>query len=131
MHVCATEAKNKFGQMLDECLHRPANIEKAGRRRSVLMSAAHYDQLVAKPPRAPGAQTPGEKFYAEYKEWVDMQNKRPRKRTSLVEIDGEALAFLPPQAAPVQVRLLKKPIMSLHCRADEMTSAIGAVVSGV
>ena len=79
MHVSATEAKNKFGQMLDECQVRPVIIEKAGRRRGVLMSAAHYDQLVAKPPQTPGAQTPGEKFYAEYKEWVDMQNELVEK----------------------------------------------------
>ena len=79
MHVSATEAKNKFGQMLDECQHRPVIIEKAGRRRGVLMSAAQYDQLVAKPPPVPGAQTPGEKFYAEYKEWVDMQNEMVEK----------------------------------------------------
>ena len=79
MHVSATEAKNKVGQMLDECQHHPVIIEKAGRRRGVLMSAAQYDQLVAKPPPVPGAQTPGEKFYAEYKEWVDMQNEMVEK----------------------------------------------------
>lgn len=57
--------------------------------------------------------------------------KLPRRLTPLFEIDGEALAFLPHQAAPVQVRLLKNPIMSLHSRANEMTSALDAVVSGV
>lgn len=74
MHVSATEAKNKFGQMLDACQHHPVIIEKAGRRHGVLMSARHYDQLVAKAPEAPGNQTSGEKFYSEYKDWVDMQN---------------------------------------------------------
>ena len=58
-------------------------------------------------------------------------DKLPRRLTPLFEIDGEALGFLPHQAAPVQVRLLKKPVMSLHSRADEMTSALGAVVSSV
>ena len=57
--------------------------------------------------------------------------KLPRRLTPLFEIDGEAVAFLPHQAAPVQVRLLKNPIMSLHSRANEMTSALDAVVSGV
>ena len=57
--------------------------------------------------------------------------KLPRRLTPLFELDGETLAFLPHQAAPVQVRLLKKPVMSLHLRADEMTSALDAVVSGV
>ena len=74
MNVSATEAKNKFGQMLDECQHHPVIIEKAGRRHGVLMSAKLYDQLVAKAPQAPGTQTSGEKFYSEYKDWVDMQN---------------------------------------------------------
>ena len=58
-------------------------------------------------------------------------DKLPRRLTPLFEIDGEALAFLPHQAAPIQLRLLKKPVMSLHSRADEMTSALDAVVSGV
>ena len=58
-------------------------------------------------------------------------DKLPSRLTPLFEVNGEALAFLPHQAAPVQVRLLKKPIMSLHSRADEMTSALDAVVSGV
>ena len=58
-------------------------------------------------------------------------DKLPRRLIPLFEVAGEVLAFLPHQAAPVQVRLLKKPIMSLHSRADEMTSALDAVVSGV
>lgn len=79
MHVSATEAKNKFGQMLDDCQHQPVIIEKAGRRRGVLMSAAQYDQLVAKASRAAGTQTAGDKFYSEYKEWVDIQNAHVEK----------------------------------------------------
>ncbi len=78
MHVSATEAKNKFGKMLDECQHSPVVIEKAGRRRGVLMSAKQYDQLVAKTPDSPkvlGSESAGEKFYSEYKDWVDMQNE--------------------------------------------------------
>ncbi len=82
MHVSATEAKNKFGQMLDACQHHPVIIEKAGRRRGVLMSAAQYDQLVAKTPDFPkvlSSQSAGEKFYSEYKDWVDMQNAQVEK----------------------------------------------------
>ena len=80
MNVSATEAKNKFGHMLDECQHQPIIIEKAGRPRGVLLSAKQYAQLVAKAspalqvPAALNTQTPGEKFYSEYKDWVDMQN---------------------------------------------------------
>ena len=78
MRVSATEAKNKFGQMLDEFQHHPVVIEKAGRRHGVLMSAKQYDQLLAKAPDASkvsGGQSAGERFYAEYKDWVDMQNE--------------------------------------------------------
>lgn len=57
--------------------------------------------------------------------------KLPRRLTPLFEIDGESLALLPHLAAPVQIRLLKKPVMSLHSRADELTAALDAVVSGV
>ena len=78
MEVTATEAKNRLGQMLEHCQREPVVIEKSGRRHSVLISAAHYDALVA------GQQTPdadplpktAEEFYARYKDWVDEQNQR-------------------------------------------------------
>ena len=57
--------------------------------------------------------------------------KLPSRLTPIFEVDGEALALLPHLAAPVQLRLLKKPVMSLHSRADELTAALDAVVSGV
>jgi len=57
--------------------------------------------------------------------------KLPRRLTSLFEIDGETLALLPHLTAPVQMRLLKKPVMTLLSRADELTAALDAVVSGV
>ena len=71
--------------MLDECQHQPVIIEKAGRPRGVLMSAKQYAQLVAKAspalqvPAVLNTQTPGEKFYSEYKDWVDMQNAHVEK----------------------------------------------------
>lgn len=77
MNISATEAKNKFGQMLDACQHHPVIIEKAGRRHGVLMSAKQYDQLVAKTsgrPEVRTGQSAGDLFYSEYKDWVDMQN---------------------------------------------------------
>jgi prevent-host-death family protein len=75
MDVTATEAKNRLGQMLEHCQREPVVIEKSGRRHSVLLSAAHYDALVAAAaPASKAAQDPGSAFYAKYKDWVDMQN---------------------------------------------------------
>ncbi|MDE2147915.1 MAG: type II toxin-antitoxin system prevent-host-death family antitoxin [Burkholderiales bacterium] len=75
MHVSATEAKNRLGQMLEHCQREPVTIEKSGRRHSVLLSAAQYDALVAagRPVRAKG--DPGREFYEKYKDWVDEQNR--------------------------------------------------------
>lgn len=81
MDVTATEAKNRLGQMLDHCQREPVVIEKQGRRHSVLLSAAHYDALVAASQRQvaaaelPPPRTSAE-FYTRYKDWVDEQNAR-------------------------------------------------------
>ena len=79
MEVTATEAKNRLGQMLDHCQREPVVIEKSGRRHSVLLSAAHYDALVAASARAVAAeQTPprtAAQFTERYKDWVDEQHR--------------------------------------------------------
>ena len=75
MEVTATEAKNRLGQMLDHCQSEPVVIEKSGRRHSVLLSAAHYDALVAAGKPAPKRGDAGQAFYAQYKGWVDEQNR--------------------------------------------------------
>jgi prevent-host-death family protein len=77
MQITATEAKNRFGQMLDACQRDPVVIEKAGRRHGVLLSAQHYDALMARLqvlPAPSAAMSAGERFYAQYKDWVDMMN---------------------------------------------------------
>jgi len=81
MEVTATEAKNRLGQMLDHAQREPVFIEKQGRRHGVLLSAAHYDALVAASQGDPtAAQTPAPRnaaeFYARYKDWVDAENER-------------------------------------------------------
>jgi prevent-host-death family protein len=80
MQVTATEAKNRFGQMLDACQAEPVIIEKSGRRHSVLLSMREYEAL--RRGSAPdedadirNAADPGKAFYAKYKDWVDSQNK--------------------------------------------------------
>jgi prevent-host-death family protein len=89
MNVTATEAKNRFGQVLEEAQVRPVVIEKSGRRHSVLLSARQYDALVAAAQAVPAvaaASPVGEphspeavRFYAQYKDWVDMQNEHYEK----------------------------------------------------
>ncbi len=75
MEVTATEAKNRLGQMLDHCQREPVVIEKSGRRHSVLLSAAQYDALVAAAKPAVKRGDAGQAFYAQYKGWVDEQNR--------------------------------------------------------
>lgn len=80
MGVTATQAKNRFGQMLDQAQRGPVFIEKSGRRHSVLLSVEAYDRLLAA--QRPGVEEPAmptcgpeaQAFYAKYKDWVDMQN---------------------------------------------------------
>jgi len=78
MEVSATEAKNRLGQMLEHCQREPVVIEKSGRRHSVLISAAHYDALLAAKESVLGGPSKprdlGRDFYEKYKEWVDWQN---------------------------------------------------------
>lgn len=44
--VGATEAKNRFGQVLEMALSEPVAIEKKDRRVAVLMSFAEYERLM-------------------------------------------------------------------------------------
>jgi len=41
----ASEAKNKFGQLIDTAMVEPVAIEKRGRRVAVLISYAEYQRL--------------------------------------------------------------------------------------
>ncbi|RVT53698.1 type II toxin-antitoxin system Phd/YefM family antitoxin [Rubrivivax albus] len=81
MNITSTDAKNRFGQVLDEAQKRPVVIEKSGRRHSVLMSAEHYDRLVARAAQVaePAAEAPlnpqAQAFAAKYKAWVDEQHR--------------------------------------------------------
>ena len=84
MSLTATQAKNRFGQVLEQAQRQPVFIEKAGRRHSVVMSAEQYDAMVQAArgdsstgpvggePRSPEAQ----RFYEQHKQWVDEQNER-------------------------------------------------------
>jgi prevent-host-death family protein len=43
--ITATDAKNKFGQVLEEAQREPVRIQKSGRDVAVLISAAEYERL--------------------------------------------------------------------------------------
>jgi antitoxin Phd len=47
MDITATELKNRLGQYLDAAETEPVIIEKSGRKKSVLISHAMYERLVA------------------------------------------------------------------------------------
>lgn len=78
MNVTATDAKNRFGQVLEQAQRQPVVIEKAGRPHSVVLSVEQYEALLQQRQRGSAA-TAGKRFYAQYKEWVDEQNQRFEK----------------------------------------------------
>jgi len=43
--TAATDAKNRFGQLLEMAMSEPVAIEKKGRRVAVLLSFAEYQRL--------------------------------------------------------------------------------------
>jgi prevent-host-death family protein len=43
--ITATDAKNRFGQVLEEAQREPVRIQKSGRDVAVLLSAAEYRRL--------------------------------------------------------------------------------------
>jgi len=58
---------------------------------------------------------------------------QPRLPTSLcptIDIEGEPLSLMPHLAAPIPIRLLKKPVASVAHRAGEVSTALDAVISG-
>jgi prevent-host-death family protein len=79
MLLTSTDAKNRFGQVLDEAQKRPVTIEKSGRRHAVVLSAELYDELVARAAGPTAAEVPPNPaalaFYEKYKDWVDEQNR--------------------------------------------------------
>ena len=82
MEVTATEAKNRFGRMLDEAQRQPVFIGKSGRRHSVLLSAAQYAALCAAAGHGAEEETfpkTAAAFYARYKVWVDEMNAQVEK----------------------------------------------------
>lgn len=76
MHISATHAKNRFGQMLDACQTEPVFIDKSGRPHGVLVSMQTYVNLQArgKASERPRALDVSQAFYLEHKAWIDHHN---------------------------------------------------------
>ncbi len=86
MQINATDAKNRFGQMLDACQIEPVFIVKSGRQHGVLLSMQQYQMLQSRQLADPllamhQTATPAQAFYAQNSAWVDEVN-------SLVEQHG-------------------------------------------
>lgn len=77
MKMTATEAKNRFGQVLEQAQSEPVFIEKSGRPHSVVLSLKQYRAMAAGGERSPA--NPGKDFYKRFPEWVDEQNARVRE----------------------------------------------------
>ena len=75
MNISATDAKNRFGQVLEQAQKQPVFIEKAGRTHSVVLSSERYAALL----KAEAGASLVERrrvFNQQYKEWIDEQNQR-------------------------------------------------------
>ncbi len=55
----------------------------------------------------------------------------PRRLSPLLVVKQQSLMLVPFEAAPLDRRLLKKKVASLKERANEIVSAMDAVISGV
>ena len=75
MNVKATEARNRFGQVLEAAQSQPVFIEKAGRRHSVVLSNQRFETLVKVEAEALLVQRHRE-FNVQYQDWIAEQNQR-------------------------------------------------------
>lgn len=55
----------------------------------------------------------------------------PLNLCPVIEVDGEPLTLMPHLAAPIDKRLLRRPVLSLAHRAHEIGAALDAVTSGI
>lgn len=75
MKVTATQAKNRFGHVLEQAQTQPVFIEKAGRHHSVVLSSERYEELL----KAEAVESLAERrrrFNERHKDWIAEQNER-------------------------------------------------------
>lgn len=73
MRVTATEAKNRFGSLCAQAKREPVFVEKAGQIDSVILSAEHYQALLANQDKASRAARK-KASEAEFGDWIAAQN---------------------------------------------------------
>lgn len=73
MHITATDAKNRFGQVCAQAKREPVFVEKAGRVDTVILSAEHYQTLQASAGKSAMAARK-KAFEAEFGDWIAAQN---------------------------------------------------------
>lgn len=73
--VSATEAKNRFGSLCAQVKHEPAFVEKAGQIDSVILSAEHYQALLADNDKA-ARDARKKAFQEEFADRIAPQNAR-------------------------------------------------------
>lgn len=61
---------------------------------------------------------------------VGLKSKLPTNLSPSFLIEGESLAFMPHEAAPMGERSLGKPVTSLAAFSSQLLSALDAVTSG-
>ena len=74
MNLTATDAKNRLGHVLESAQREPVFIDKSGRRHSVVISAARYEELV-RAEQGGSMEARRERFNAQYKDWIELQNQ--------------------------------------------------------
>lgn len=75
MRVTATDAKNRFGSLCAQAKRAPVFVEKAGQIDTVILSADHYQALLAQRDKASRAARK-KAFEAEYGDWIAAENAR-------------------------------------------------------
>ena len=55
----------------------------------------------------------------------------PRTLCPSFKVEGAQVLLLPQEAGPIDARLLKRRVASLHAHAHEIVAAVDAVISGV
>lgn len=73
MHITATDAKNRFGQVCAQAKREPVFVEKAGRVDTVILSAEHYQALQSSAGKSAMAARK-KAFEAEFGDWIAAQN---------------------------------------------------------
>ena len=75
MRVTATEAKNRFGSLCAQAKREPVFVEKAGRIDTVMLSAEHYQALLAQHDKA-DRDARRKAFETEFGDWIAAENAR-------------------------------------------------------